>query len=314
LILKASDDSEVLCPPCNIGIIPNTVLLFKQPQKQNNYEGSHTHESNLLEDILMINTTHLKARHAAILEITPHKILTPSNMNGRVFKPIPTPDFEIKCHFTSQILSCNHKEFLKKPRVVHVWPCPSPNGTKRSCLNMATKPKEVLVEGLCSKCQLAADELDKASITPDEVDKVGIAAGGGDETKVSDYWSASWDGQKWVRLRGKERIPITARKTPEFSQNQNVPKNEESDTPAPVQGERIPRLEIGHVETRRGEDGNSARKRSMDGSWIDVQIESSTELLVKAKKEEPEWEFVDEDEVTGHGWGNGKTEKQCRVN
>jgi hypothetical protein len=89
--------------------------------------------------------------------------------NRSNFPSPATPDFSTKCHYTLQIYTCNHKSFLPTHRITHVSAClyadtanlltsdlsPSYplNGNKHRCNNMASKPREVHVNELCSKCR-----------------------------------------------------------------------------------------------------------------------------------------------------------------
>ncbi|KAE8452024.1 hypothetical protein EG329_002189 [Mollisiaceae sp. DMI_Dod_QoI] len=81
----------------------------------------------------------------------------------------PPPDFVNKCHYTLQHYKCDHKTWLNKPRIHHVWPycllsqhCFSGmdkadeqkfNHHKTRCTNMATKPMEVKMKEVCAKCR-----------------------------------------------------------------------------------------------------------------------------------------------------------------
>jgi hypothetical protein len=78
-------------------------------------------------------------------------------------------DFTTKCHYTLRLYTCTHKSFLPVPRITHVRTCPnyvpsnptlsdhSPtyllNASKHRCNNMASKPKEIHLSELCSKCR-----------------------------------------------------------------------------------------------------------------------------------------------------------------
>jgi hypothetical protein len=85
----------------------------------------------------------------------------------------PTPDFTNKCHYTLRIYTCTHKSFSQSPRITHISPClygvssstttspiltqSSPydqlNASKKRCNNMASKPREIQINELCSKCR-----------------------------------------------------------------------------------------------------------------------------------------------------------------
>jgi hypothetical protein len=82
-----------------------------------------------------------------------------------------TPDFATKCHYTLRIYACTHKSFLPTPRITHVSPClyavPSSTSpilndlsahqlltaSNKRCDNLASAPKELYLDEVCSKCQ-----------------------------------------------------------------------------------------------------------------------------------------------------------------
>jgi hypothetical protein len=81
------------------------------------------------------------------------------------------PNFANKCHYTLRIYVCTHKSFLPTPRITHVSPClyAVPNSTSpilndlsahqlltasnKRCDNLASTPKELYFDEVCSKCR-----------------------------------------------------------------------------------------------------------------------------------------------------------------
>jgi hypothetical protein len=78
----------------------------------------------------------------------------------------PTPDSTNKCHYTLRIYTCTHKSFSQSPRITHISSSTTTSPTlsqispydrliasKKRCNNMASKPREIQIKELCSKCR-----------------------------------------------------------------------------------------------------------------------------------------------------------------
>jgi hypothetical protein len=129
-----------------------------------------------------------------------------------------TPDFTSKCHYTLRIYTCTHKSFSQSPRITHISPClygvsssttASPilsqispyeqlNASKKRCNNMASKPREIQINELCSKCRphnLGAEKKlrDFERLVPDRGDNGEVRGNEVLNSTTTEDWGGSFD-------------------------------------------------------------------------------------------------------------------------
>lgn len=129
-----------------------------------------------------------------------------------------TSDFTNKCHYTLRIYTCTHKSFSQSPCITHISPClygvsssitTSPTlsqispydrliARKKRCNNMASKPREIQIKELCSKCRplnLGAEKKlrDFERLVPDRGDNGEVRGNEVLNSTTTEDWGGSTD-------------------------------------------------------------------------------------------------------------------------
>lgn len=155
---------------------------------------------------------------------------------------------------------------------------------------MASKAKEVLVEGLCSKCQLAAGE---KTVVEGAQSNADLKVDRGEDRKNDILTSNS-------AAASESTMPSKTSKDVEKGQSWAT------------LGLQPSCAKICHAESRQNNRKSQVDRPSSDETWVEVGVESSTKPVDK-DHEDHAFEFIDRHELGGYSGKNGKPESLCKV-